>query len=102
MSEDSKPLVINPSQAASAGGTILRDILVIAAALPILVKLIGARDLRGIIDWLGSSDGATVLAIVVPVVVSGWRAWRSAKQKAKLVTVAEAAPNSVAIVRARP
>lgn len=93
------PIVVNSSLGATAGGTILRDILVIVAALPILVKLIGARDLRGILDWLASNDGATVLAIIVPLAVSGWRAWRATKQKAKLVTVAEAAPNSVAVVK---
>lgn len=98
MATTDTPIVVNPSLLPSAGGTILRDILVIAAALPILVKLIGSRDLRGIIDWIGSSDGATVIAIVVPLLVSGWRAWRSTKQKAKFVTVAAAAPDSVAVV----
>jgi len=98
MTQDT-PIVVNPSLSATAGGTILRDMLVIVAALPILVKLIGARDLRGILDWLASNDGATVLAVIVPLAVSGWRAWRATKQKTKLVTLAEAAPDSMAVVK---
>jgi hypothetical protein len=40
-----------------------------------------------------------VLAIVVPAVLSAWRGWQTRKRKAALVTVAEAAPNSVAIIK---
>ena len=44
-------------------------------------------------------DGATVLAIVVPAVLSAWRGWQTRQRKAALVTVAEAAPNTVAVVK---
>lgn len=93
------PVVVNASTVPDATGSLVRDVLVIAAAMPILVKLIGARDLTGLLQWLQSSDGATVLAIVLPLAVSGWRAWLAARKKATLVTVAESASNAVAVVQ---
>jgi hypothetical protein len=92
------PVIVNPSQVPDATGSLGRDVLVIAAALPIIVKLIGARDLSGLLHWLQSSDGATVLAIVLPVAVSGWRAWLATRKKATLVAVADGASDRVAIV----
>lgn len=93
------PIVVNPNATPDVAKTVMRDIAIVAAAFPILVKLIGARDLNGLLHWLQSSDGATVLAIVVPAVLSAWRGWQTRQRKAALVTVAEAAPNSVAIIK---
>lgn len=69
----------------AVAGTMTRDVLVVLAALPILVKLIGARDLTAILHWLQSSDGATFLAIVLPVLASGWRAWWSYRKEQRLL-----------------
>jgi len=93
------PIVVTSSTTADVTGTIVRDIAIVAAAFPIIVQLVGARDLNGILHWLQSSDGATVLAIIVPAALTVWRAWRTRVRKAELVTVASAAPNSVAIVK---
>jgi len=98
MTETNAPIIVNPSAVPVVANTVVRDIAIVAAAFPILVKLIGARDLTGILQWLQSSDGATVLAIVVPVVLTWWRTRRNLRAKAEAVTVAESAPNSVAIV----
>lgn len=92
------PIVVSPSTVPEVAGTAVRDILVIAAAIPLVVKLIGARDLTGLLQWLQSSDGATVLAVVLPLAVSGWRAWRAGRQQQKFVTVARAAPDQVSVV----
>lgn len=93
------PVVVNPSPVGDITGSLVRDFVVVLAALPILVKMIGARDLTGLLHWVQSSDGALVLAIVLPIVASGWRALLARSKKATLVTVAEAAPDSVAQVR---
>ncbi len=96
------PIVVNPATAPVVAGTVLRDIAIVAAAFPILVKLIGARDLTGLLQWLQSSDGATVVAIVVPLALTAWRSLRSKTRKDELVTVATSASDRVAIVRGQP
>jgi len=98
MTEATAPIVVNPSAVPVVAGTLGRDALVVIAALPILVKLIGARDLTGILQYLQSSDGATLLSVVLPAVVLWWRSRRSVKEQAKLVAVAREAPDRVAIV----
>lgn len=77
-----------------ATGTLVRDVLVVLAALPILVKLIGARDLTALLQWLQSSEGATLLAIILPVIASGWRAWWAYHKERKLL---EATPPAAAV-----
>ena len=77
----------------AVAGTMTRDFLIVLAALPILVKLIGARDLTALLQWLQSSEGATFLAIILPIVASGWRAWWSYRKEQKLL---EATPPSQA------
>lgn len=71
--------------APAVAGTLVRDVLVVVAALPILIKLIGARDLNSILHWLQSSDGATFIAVVAPLIASGWRAWSSYRTKQALL-----------------
>lgn len=92
------PIVINPAAAPVVANTILRDIAIVAAAFPILVKLIGAKDLTGLLQWLQSSDGATFVAIVLPLALTAWRTLRSLGIKAQTVAIAEQAPDSVAVV----
>ena len=96
MSEN--PIIVNPSAVPVVANTVARDIAIVAAAFPIVVKLIGARDLNGLLHWMQSSEGATVLAIVVPVVLTWWRTHRNLRAKADAVTVAQSAPDSVAVV----
>lgn len=98
MTDTPAPIVVNPSAIPVIANTVVRDIAIVAAALPILVKLVGARDLNGILHWLQSSDGATVLAIVVPLALTAWRSRRSLRIKAETVAIAEKVSDRIAIV----
>ena len=77
--------------APAMAGTAVRDLLVILAALPILIKLIGARDLTSILQYLQSSEGATFLAVLLPILASGWRAYASYRTKKTLLETPSAA-----------
>jgi len=92
------PIVVNASAAPAIAGTLARDVLVIAAALPILIKLIGAHDLTAILQWLQSSDGATFLAIALPILASGWRALLSLRAKQTTAQIADHVDDSIAVV----
>lgn len=94
----SEPVIVNPSAVPVVAGVVTRDILIVVAALPILVKLVGARDLTAILQWLQSSDGATFLAIVVPVLVSAWRTTLSLRRKREIVEIGMNPDNKGVIV----
>lgn len=94
---------VTASAKSEVASTVLRDVAIVAAAFPILVKLAGARDLNGLLHWLQSSDGATVLAIVVPIALTAWRGRRSWLRKWRFIRVSFNAPDEViAVVPPKP
>lgn len=98
MPDVQEPIVVNPSPAASQTATASRDVLLLVAALPALIAVFGTRDVKQIVDFIASAQFAPVLGLIVGGVVVVWRQINARRKKAELVTVAEAAPNSVAVV----
>lgn len=98
MNED-RPVIINPSPLAEQAASLTRDILVWIAVLPGLLAILGTRDVVKIIIWLQSTEGATALGLVVLGAMTLWRQIVTRRAKAKLVTVAQAAPDSVAVIK---
>ena len=94
------PMLVNPAATPVIANTVLRDIAIVVAAYPILTKLIGAGDINGILHFLQSSQGATVLAVVVPVLLTAWRSRRALWIKAQTVFLAHRVSDRVAIVTA--
>lgn len=92
------PIVVNPSPAKDQIATATRDAALLLAALPALIALLGKRDVIGIVNYLASAEGSTVLGMIVAAGVVAWRQIIARRKKAELVTVAEAAPNRVAVV----
>jgi hypothetical protein len=88
MNEQPSPqIVVDPSAMPEIVGVAFRY----AAAL-----LAGWLIRRG---YMTDSDEPLIVGIVMAVVAAGYAAWKAHKNKAKLVTVARSADNSVAIVK---
>ena len=83
-----KPIVVSGAVLPSTLAAALRYI--VALALPFLIE-------RGILP-AESTEG--VIAIVITIATVAYGLWKTHQRKAQLVTVAEAAPNSVAVVKA--
>lgn len=96
------PIIVNPNPAKDQIATATRDIALLLAALPALIALLGKRDVIGIVNYLASAEGSTVLGMIVAAGVVAWRQVIARRKKAELVTVAEAAPNKVAVVEEKP
>lgn len=101
MSEET-PIIVNASPAKDQIATATRDVALLLAALPALIALLGKRDVIGIVNYLASAEGSTVLGMIVAAGVVGWRQWLARRKKAQLVTVAASAPDRVAIVKDKP
>lgn len=93
------PVVVNPSPVADQVGTIMRDLALILAALPALLAVLGTRDVKQIVGFLSSTEFAPVLGVLVTGGVLLWRQLIARRAKAELVTVATAAPDSVAVIK---
>lgn len=96
------PIIVNPSPAKDQIATATRDVALLLAALPALIALLGKRDVIGIVNYLASAEGSTVLGMIVAAAVVGWRQLLARKKKAELVTVAASAPDQVAVVAEKP
>lgn len=98
MTDTPEPIVINPSAVPDVIGTIVRDIAIATAAFPVIAKLVGAHDIAGLVAWLSSDAAKPLIALVVAIGLTAWRARKAFLRKAKLVIVGRAAPDSVATV----
>jgi hypothetical protein len=84
---DTIPIVVNPDQTAAQFGVALRYALTLVGGYLVAKGWIG-KDLVELVTTLALTFGPFAYA-----------AYRSHQQKRALVTVAEAAPNSVAVVK---
>lgn len=96
------PIIVNPNPAKDQIATATRDVALILAALPALIALLGKRDVIGIVNYLASAEGSTVLGAIVAAGVLVWRQFIARQKKAELVAVATAAPDQVAVVEPKP
>lgn len=101
MDDQDKPVIINPSPVPDQLGSAGRDIMLVAAALPALIAVVGTRDVKQIVDYVGSSEFAPALAVIVTGVVFVWRQMKARRNKARMVTIANSAPDSVAVVETK-
>lgn len=80
------PIIVNGAVLPSTLAALLR--YVIALGLPMLIE-------RG---YLPADSTEGVIAIVMTVATVAYGLWKTHQRKTQLVTVAEAAPNAVAVV----
>jgi hypothetical protein len=64
-------------------GSLGRQLVLIAGAIPVLIAMLGARDVMGIVRYFQSADGSMVVAAVVTVATAAYglfSKWRRARQ----------------------
>lgn len=93
------PIVVNASPVVAQVNTALRDIALVATAVPALTALLGKHDMLGLIKWAASSEAAPAVSVGVSVGVFVWRQIHARRNRAEKVAMAEAAPDSVAVVK---
>jgi hypothetical protein len=93
-----KPIVVNPSSALDLVTMVLRYVGTAGSAFVAIVGYIRGHDLAGLFTYL---QGDTVLPALGAVATLGFMAWGGAAvliARRKLVIVANAAPDAVAVV----
>lgn len=94
-----KPIEVPASAVSSQSGTAVRDILLVVSALPALLAVLGQKDLQAVVRFLGSTEFAPALGVLVTAGVFGWRQWLARKKHAEAVAMAQSAANHVAVVK---
>lgn len=78
-----------------------RYLVAIVTAVPILMTLLGQRDLVSIIAYLQGTDGSTLIAAVVGLATMAYGLFKTRKRGAQIANVAadERVPASVASLK---
>jgi hypothetical protein len=90
------PIVVDPAKWKDQIATAARDMGLVITATTALLGLLKRHSWAEAIAYVQSNDFLTAAGIVGSAAIFVWRQWNARHQKARLVTVAEAAPNSVA------
>lgn len=98
MADSNDPVVVNESALPAPIAAALRYLVVIAGAIPILIQLIGAKDVVAIVAYFQSDAGATLLAAIGSLVTLAYGLFKTYKTKKTLVAAADAAPNDQFVV----
>jgi len=99
MSDETKPIVINPSVIATLAPVLLRQVLLVVGGSVMIVGLLKQRDMAGLYAYLQSEDFITFIATGAVLLSLGYGQLRSLWDKANLVTLGRKAPDSDAIVK---
>lgn len=91
------PIFVNSSPATVQTGTAVRDAILVLSVLPMLVAVIGKRDLVGLINFIGSSEFAPAAGVIISGAVVIWRQVIARQLVKQTVTVAEARPENVIV-----
>jgi len=95
-----KPYEINPSAIAAHVPVLLRQVLLVVGGVIAAVGFLSRRDMAGLWAYLQTDDFATVAATAATLGTLAYGQWKAHKDRARLVAIAESAPDAVAVVTA--
>jgi len=94
-----RPIEVPITATAQQFGTGARDFLLLVAALPALIAVLGTRDLKQIVDWIAGQQGIAFLGLVIAIGTPLWRQWLARRKHANDLKMARNADDSVAVVK---
>lgn len=102
LAEVDTPVVVNPSAAGDQITSALRTLVVLIGGVAAIVGFLGKRDLAGLVTYLQTGAFVPIMGAAGAVLAFLYGQWKTIMRKRQLVTVAAAAPDSVAIVQQPP
>lgn len=98
MADEQQPIVVEPSAKGAMVLTGLRQLALIIGGAVSIIGMAKGRDLQGIVEYVQSDTFATVFATILTTGTVIYGQARELTKKAQAVIMAEAAPDSVAVV----
>ena len=91
---------INPSALAAHIPVLIRQVLLVVGGVIAAVGFLSRHDMAGLWAYLQTDEFATIAATAVTLGSLAWGQWKAYKDRARLVTIAQSAPDNVAVVTA--
>jgi len=95
----SEPIIVNDRAIRDFIVTALRYIATIVGGVSAVFGLMASRDLVGLILYFNGAEGLALIGAIVAIGTTIYGAWKAYSNKTKLVTVAHAADDDVAVVK---
>lgn len=99
MADKNDPVIVGESLLPAPIAAALRYLIVIAGAIPILIQLVGARDVAAIVDYFRGEEGIALIAAATSLATLVYGLIKTYKTKKTLVAAAKAAPNAEFMVK---
>ena len=94
-----KPIEVPASPAGMQAATGTRDILLLVAALPALVAVLGKGNVKDIVDWFATEPGLAFVGLVIALGTPLWRQWLARRKHANEVKMAISADDAIATIK---
>lgn len=91
-------LTVRQSNTAAFIGLLVRNLGSVIGAVSSILALLSQHDLRGLVEWVRTSDWAGIVGAVLWLSSVAWSIVVLRRRKAKLLQVAVAAPEAVKVV----
>lgn len=95
------PVVIPATPSMAQITAVARDIGIVASALPALIAVIGTHNVQQITSYVTGSAFAPALGVISLVGIIIWRQLITRKQSANDIKMAQATPDSIAVVKVK-
>lgn len=99
MTDTPKPVVINPSIAATSAPVLFRQALLAIGGAVTIIGFLSARDMAGLWAYLQTEEFLSWLGIACMLGSLGWGQARSLWDKADLARLGRLVPNDIAVVK---
>ena len=93
-----KPYQVNPSAVMAQAPVLLRQLLLVIGGAAAVIGFASASDLAGLWAYLQSDQFVTVFVAGSGLVTLLYGQWKTHRDRVRLVTIAQAAPDAVAQV----
>lgn len=90
-----KPIEVAASPAADQASTGGRDLILLVAALPALIAVLGTHDVGQIVDWFAGQQGLAFLGLAAAIATPLWRQWLARRKHADLKAIEEKVDNTI-------
>lgn len=101
VSPEARPIIVNPSATSDMITTALRQMALVVGGFVTIVGFVHGHSVRAVINWATGDDFGPFLTAILTIFAFAWGQARTLIKKREAVTMANASPDTVAIVLPR-
>lgn len=98
METGQQPYTVNPSAIMAQAPVLLRQVTLVLGGVAAVLGFVSTHDLAGLVAYLQSEQFVPIFVALSGAASLAWGQVKAHRDRVRLVTIAKAAPDSVAVV----